>query len=163
MCGCFFVPCVFSKLVDFIFIESVLVFIYLCNFLYIDCWGRLTGIDIVCSEDPIAVFNCSINYSTVIEWRVSSICGSGNFRESFSRNDQVGYTRYATLCSTTLMFTVTSLTSSSISVTLTIHTPVLLNGTRITCGGQTVTLDVLSSKIFLVIMKIMIKKAKHGK
>ena len=58
------------------------------------------------------------------------------------------------------MFAVTSLTSSSISVTLTIHTPVLLNGTRIACGGQTVTLDVLSSKVLLVIMKIMIKEAK---
>ena len=38
------------------------------------------------------------------------------------------------------MFTVTSLTSTSISVTLTIHTPVLLNGTSIACGEQTETL-----------------------
>ena len=37
----------------------------------------------------------------------------------------VGHTREATLSSTTLMYTVTSLTSSSISVTLTIHIPAL--------------------------------------
>ena len=53
----------------------------------------------------------------------------------------------------TPMFTVTSLTSSSISVTLTIHTPVLLNGTTISCGGQTGTLHVLSSKLLLAIYR----------
>ena len=85
----------------------------------------------------------------MIEWQVSSTCESGDLRESFSRNQHIGHTRDAILCSTTFMFTVTSLTSSSISVTLTIHTPVLLNGTRISCEGQTVTLDVLSSKSYL--------------
>ena len=87
----------------------------------------------------------------MIEWQVSSTCGSGDLRESFSRNQHVGHTRDATLCSTTLIFTVTSLTSSSISVTLTIHTPVLLNGTTILCEGQTVTLHVLSSKLYLAV------------
>ena len=110
----------------------------------LDCWGCLTGRDVVCPEDD-AVFNCSIDDSTVIEWTISSTCGSGGVRRSFSRN-QVGYTRDSTLCSTSLMFTVTSLTSSSISVTLTIQTPVLLNGTRIECGGQTVTLAKLSGE-----------------
>ena len=85
----------------------------------------------------------------MIEWQVSSTCGSEDLRVSFSRNQHVRHTRDATLCSTTLMFTVTSLTSSSISVTLTIHTPVLLNGTIISCEGQTVTLHVLSSKFTL--------------
>ena len=55
--------------------------------------------------------------------------------DPYSRNHHVGYTRDATLCSTTLMFTVTLLTSSFISVTLTIHNPVLLNGTRISRRG----------------------------
>ena len=38
-------------------------------------------------------------------------------------------------CSTSLTFTVTSLTRSFISVTFTIHTLVQLNGTRMTCSG----------------------------
>ena len=91
--------------------------------------------DIVCPEDT-AVYNCNIDYGTVIEWQVSSTSESGDLRESFSRNQHVGHTRDTTLCSTTLMFTVTSLTSSSIGVTLTIHTPVLLNGTTISCEGK---------------------------
>ena len=95
----------------------------------------------VCPEDA-AVFNCSIDESTVIEWQISSTCGSGDVRRSFNRNN-VGHTRVVTLCSTNLMFTVVLRTSSSISVTLTLHTPVLLNGTRISCGGQTVTLHIL--------------------
>ena len=99
----------------------------------------------VCPEEA-AVFNCSIDYSPVIEWRIYSTCGSGDIRRSFSRNHHVGYTRVDTLCSTTLMFAVTSLTSSSISVTLTIHTPVLLNGTRISCGGQSLTLILIPSR-----------------
>ena len=86
-----------------------------------------------------------------MQWQVSSTCGSGDLRESFSRNQHVGHTKGATLCSTTLMFTVTSLTSSSISVTLTIHTPVLLNGTTISCEDQTVTLHVLSGKLYLAV------------
>ena len=116
----------------------------------LDCLGRLTGRDNVCPDDT-AIYNCSIDFGNVIEWQVSSTCGSGDLRESFSRNQHVGHTRDVTLCSTTLMFSVTSLTSSSISVSLIIHTPVLLNGTRITCGGQTVALQVLSSKLFLAI------------
>ena len=101
----------------------------------------------VCSEDA-AVFNCSIDESTVIEWQISSTCGSGDVRRSFNRNN-VGHTREVTLCSTTLMFTVVLRTSSSISVTLTIHTPVLLNRTRISCGGQTVTLIIFPSKFII--------------
>ena len=101
----------------------------------------------VCPEDA-AVFNCSIDESTVIEWQISSTCGSGDVRRSFNRNN-VGHTRNVTLCSATLNFTVTSLTSSSISATLTIHTPVVLNGTRISCGGQTVTLILFPSKYII--------------
>ena len=119
-----------------------------CNF-HLDCWGLLTGTD-VCPEDN-AVFDCGIDYRTVIQWQVSSTCGSRNARESFSSNHYVGYTRDVALCSVSLIFTVTSLTSSSISVTLTIHTPVLLNGTIISCGGQTLTLNVFSSKLPLAI------------
>ena len=79
-------------------------------------------------------------------WRITLTCGRFDYRTSFSSASSVGDTRDATLCSTTLMFTVTSLTCSSISVTLTIHTPVLLNGTRITCGGETQTLKLLPCK-----------------
>ena len=100
----------------------------------------------ICSEEE-AIFDCARIYTTLIEWRLTSTCESLDYQTSFSSTSSVGHTRDATLCSTTLMFTVTSLTSSSISVTLTIHTPVLLNGTRISCGGQTVTLHVLSSKL----------------
>ena len=73
---------------------------------------------------------------------ITSTCGSSDYETSFSSTTSVGHTRYATLCFTVFMFTVSSLTSSSISVTHAIHIPVLLNGTRITCEGQTVTLHV---------------------
>ena len=100
----------------------------------------------ICSEEE-AIFDCARIDTTLIEWRLTSTCGSFDYETSFSSTSSVGQTRDDTLCSTTLMFTVTSLTSSSISLTLTIHTPVLLSGTRISCGGQTVTLHVLSSKL----------------
>ena len=117
-------------------------------FLILVCFGILSGSDIVCPDED-AIFDCASD-TTLIEWIVTSTCGSFDYETSFSSTSSVGHTRDATLCSTTLMFTVTSLTSSSISVTLTIHTPVLLNGTRISCEDQTVTLLVLlSSKLFL--------------
>ena len=84
-----------------------------------------------------------------MHWQITSTCGSRDYRTSFSSTSSVGDTRVATLCSTTLMFTVTSLTSSSISVSLTIHTPVLLNGTRISCEDQSQTLKILPSKFII--------------
>ena len=100
----------------------------------------------VCPEEN-AIFDCTRSDGTLIGWRVTSTCGSLDYETSFSSTNLVGNTRGATLCSTTLMFRVISCSSSSISVTLTIHTPVQLNGSRISCRGQTVTLDVLSSKL----------------
>ena len=82
-------------------------------------------------------------------WQITSTCGSLDYRTSFSATSSVRLTRNVALCSTTLMFTVTSLTSSSISVTLTIHTPVLLNGTTISCEGQTQTLKLIPRKFIL--------------
>ena len=108
--------------------------------------GHLSGSDMVCPEED-AIFDCTSD-TTLIEWTVSSTCGSLDYQTSFSFTSYVGRTRDVTLCSTTLMFTVTSLNISSISMTLTIRTPVLLNGTRIYCEDQTVTLHVLSSKSF---------------
>ena len=99
-----------------------------------------------------AIFKCTRGDGTLIEWTITSTCGSLDYETSFSSSSSVGESIVDTLCSTTLMFTVISLTSSSIGVTLTIHTPVLLNGTRITCGGQSVMLHVLSSKLFLNIV-----------
>ena len=101
----------------------------------------------VCPEED-AIYKCTRGDGTLIDWMITSTCGSLDYYTSFSSSSSVGQSIVDTLCSTTLMFTVTSLTSSSISVTLTIHTPVLLNGTRITCEGQTVMLHVLSSKLF---------------
>ena len=99
-----------------------------------------------CSEDD-AIFHCIVHDDTVKGWQITSTCGSREYRTSFSSTRTVGHTSTATLCSTTLMFTVTSLTSSSISVTLTIHTPMPLNGTRITCSDQSQTLKLLPSEL----------------
>ena len=101
----------------------------------------------VCPEED-AIYKCTRGDGTLIDWMIASTCGSLDHESSLSSSSSVGESIIDTLCSTTLMFTVTSLTSSSISVTLTIHTPVLLNGTRINCGGQNVMLHVLSSKLF---------------
>ena len=95
-----------------------------------------------------AIYKCTRGDGTLMEWMITSTCSSLDYDTSFSSSSSVGQSIVDTLCSTTLMFTVNSLTRSSISMTLTIHTPVLLNGTRITCGGQTVMLHVLSSKLF---------------
>ena len=96
--------------------------------------------------DEYAIYKCTRGDGTLINWMITSPCGSLDYRTSFSSTSSVGEFIVDTKCSATLMFTVTSLISSSISVILTIHTPVLLNGTRISCQGQTVTLHVLSSK-----------------
>ena len=55
-------------------------------------------------------------------WQTTCTCGSQDYITAFSYSSPVRHTRVGTLCSTTLMFTVTSLTSSSISVTFTVHT-----------------------------------------
>ena len=109
------------------------------------CLGLLSGSDIVCSDED-AIYQCTRGDGTLINWMINSACGSLDYRTSFSSTSSVGELIVDTLCSATLTFAVTSLTSSSISVTLTIHTPVLLNRTRITCQGQTVILHVFSSK-----------------
>ena len=109
------------------------------------CLAHLIGSDMVCPEEG-AIFDCAKDDGTLIEWIVSSTCGSF-YHTSFSSSSYVGRTKDVTLCSTNLMFTVTSLTRFSISVTLTIHTPVMLNGTRIIWEGQTLTLHVLSCKL----------------
>ena len=109
----------------------------------------------VCPEEN-AIFDCTRSDGTLIGWRVTSTCGSLDYETSFSSTNLVGHTRNVTLCSTALMFRVVSRSSSSISVTLTIHTPVQLNGSRISCRRQTVTLDVLSSKLNLVILSYFI-------
>ena len=116
------------------------------QFLILIRLGYLNGSNIVCAEEK-AIFDCARIVGTLIGWTVTSTCGSYDYEISFSFTSSVGESIVDTLCSTTLMFTVTSLTSSSISVTLTIRTLVLLSGTIISCGGQTVTLHVLSSKL----------------
>ena len=114
----------------------------------LDCSTTLDRSETRCLEDD-AIFHCSSiqGGTTVMSWQVTSTCGSRNYRTSFSSTSTVGQTRDVTLCSTTLMFTVTSLTSSSISVTLTIHTPVLLNGTRVTCEDQSQTMKLIPCKL----------------
>ena len=78
-----------------------------------------------------AIFLCFVHDLVVMHGQITSTCESLDYKTSFSSCSTVGHIRCGTLCSTFLMFTVTSLTSSSISVTLTIYTPVLLSETRI--------------------------------
>ena len=112
-------------------------------FFFLDCLTTFNNSNTLCLEDD-AIFHCIIYGGTLMSWQITSTCGSVDYRTSFSSTSSVGNTRGVTLCSTTLMFTVTSLTSSSISVTLTIHTPVLLK--RISCQDQSQTLKLLPSE-----------------
>ena len=130
------------KLVEVYFISCSSFIIYLSFLFSLDCFTTLDRSETRCPEDDV-IFQCSVQDGAAMSWQVSSTCGSGDYRTSFSSSSAVGDTRSATLCSTTLMFTVTSLTRSSISVILTIHTPVLLNGTRIACEGQSQTMKLL--------------------
>ena len=74
-----------------------------------------------------------------------SKCGTAS--RSFNTLNQVGTSSNVRLCNSTLIITLTSITSSSISSTLTIDRPLLLNGTRITCVDETVQLLVVTSKL----------------
>ena len=114
-------------------------------FFFLDCLTTFNNGNTLCLEDD-TIFHCNIYGGTLMSWQITSICGSRNYRTSFSSTSSVGHTRDATLCSTTLMFTVTSLTSSFIGVTLTIHTPVLLNGSRISCEDKSQILKLLPSE-----------------
>ena len=113
----------------------------------LDCSTILDKSEALCPDDD-AVYHCIVEVSVMI-WDITSTCGSLVY-SLFSSTSSVGQTRNYTLCSTTLMFTVTSLTSSSISATLTIHTLVQLNGTTILCNGQQQTLIFLPSKFVLL-------------
>ena len=75
-----------------------------------------------------------------------STCGTGSISRGFNTLSRIGSSYGVRLCNTTLIFTLTSATSSSISSTLTIDRPLLLNGTRITCVDETVQLLVVTSK-----------------
>ena len=72
-----------------------------------------------------------------------STCGGGTAR-SFGSFSEIGAVFNVTRCNSLLSFSLTSITSSSISSTLTIHRPLPLNGTRITCLDKTAQLFVIS-------------------
>ena len=112
---------------------------------FLDGLTQLKGSNVVCPEDD-SIFHCTRDSGSVIDWQITSSCRDQDYRTSFSSSSPVGHTRDATLCATTLMFTVTSLTRSSISVTLTVHTPVLLNGTTVSCMDQMQTLHIYSGR-----------------
>jgi len=88
------------------------------------------------------------NDGNFISWTIPSTCGTNEYTNGIMSSNQVGFAENASLCNSQLIFTVTFANSSSISVTLTIHQPVLLNGTRISCRDQSTTLNILSSKSF---------------
>jgi len=111
----------------------------------LDCLTHLSRSEILCPEDN-STFHCSVHEDTVMDWQIASTCGTLDYRTSFSSSSSVGLPRIVTLCSATLNFTVTSLTSSSIRVTLSIHRPVLLNGSRIKCNYQSTTSTLFLSK-----------------
>ena len=124
------------------------------------CLGLLSGSDMVCPEED-AIYKCTRGDETLLDWMITSTCGSLDYWTSFSSSSSVGESIVGTLCSTTLIFTVTSLTSSSISGALTIHTPALLNGTRISYGGKTVScMYVLSSSKLLQLQRMNNSKLK---
>ena len=116
--------------------------------------------DSLCPEND-AIFLCFVHDCVVMHWQITSTCESLDYRTSFSSSSSVGHTRCCTLCSTSLMFTVTSLTSSSYSVTLTIYTPVQLNGTRISCEDQSQTMKLHPSK-FIVLRLNFVCSFKRG-
>jgi len=102
---------------------------------------ELTGDAVVCTRE-VANFKCSRNGVAFISWEVQSTCGSRNLKTGFSSSTLVGFTSNRSLCNSLLTFIVTSLTNFSICVTLTIHRPLLLNGSRITCREESTILVV---------------------
>ena len=107
---------------------------------------QLVGPGPVCSSD-VASYQCTRSGETIISWAVMSTCGTNSIGRSFNYFNQIGATYNVRLCSSTLIFTLTSVTSSSSSSTLTIDRPLLLNGTRITCVDETVQLLAVNSKL----------------
>ena len=107
---------------------------------------QLIGPGPVCSSD-VASYKCTRSGVTVIGWTVRSTCGTRSISRGFATPSPIGTTIHARLCNSTLIFSLTSTTSSSISSTLSIDRPLLLNGTRITCRDETVQLLVVTSKL----------------
>jgi len=106
---------------------------------------QLVGPGLVCSSD-VATYQCTRRGGgSLIPWTVSSNCETGDMTRSFSSYDMRNAVEVSTLCNFTLMLSLTSVTSSSISSTITIDRPVLLNGTRITYNRETVQLFVVTS------------------
>ena len=131
-----------------VLISNVIIALF-SNTFSLDCSHTLDRNETLCPDDD-AIYHCSIPSGPLMIWHIASTCGGQGLQIHFSSTSSVGDTRIFTLCSTTLMFTVTSITSSSISVTLTIHTPVLLNGTIISCQSQSQRLILLPSKFVLL-------------
>ena len=69
----------------------------------------------VCPEED-GIFKCTRDNVTLINWRITSTCGSLDFQTSFSSTSSVGQSLVDTLCFTPLTFTFTSLTRSSIQM-----------------------------------------------
>ena len=72
-------------------------------------------------------------------------CG-GDTGTTFGLFSEIGTVLNLTRCNSVLIFSLTSITSSSISSTLTIHRPLPLNGTRIMCLDETAKLLILEGK-----------------
>jgi len=100
--------------------------------IHLDSLSQLEGTPSVCSQDN-GYFHCTRSDGTFMDWRLTSTCGSLDYRISFSSSSSDGDSRVESLCSATLNFTVTSRTSSFISVTLTIHRPVQWADSDIGC------------------------------
>ena len=95
-----------------------------------------------------AILHCNVLDGTLIGWKITSILMAVVYTTVQRLAPLVPLDKRAghSLCFTTLMFTITSLTSSSSMVTLNIQTSVLLNGTRILFEGQSQTLKLLLSE-----------------
>ena len=121
-------------------------YISLCNYTHSGQSTNLVGQGPVCSSD-VTSYQCTRSGGTTISWAIMSTCGTNSVGRSYNYFNQVGATYNVRLCSSTLIFSLTAITSSSISSTLTIDRPLLLNGTRITCVDETVQLIVVTNKL----------------
>ena len=102
---------------------------------------QINGTRSLCFNDA-AVFICTNSEYAFIIWDIRLNTGL-NYGTSFTSNDPEGRTESATVHNSPITFNVTYNNGSSLSATLTIERPVNLNGTRISCRGKTLQLNVV--------------------
>jgi len=100
----------------------------------------------ICPGD-VTTFQCTRNHSSYITFRILSSSECGSYGVTWSSYYSDTSTSSTTLRSSLLVFSLSSVTSSSITASLTVHRPELLDGATIECSSWSLQLSVVNGKV----------------